>query len=253
MNRYLLPCALLAVAAVPAFAAKAPAKPALVMLVTQSRIEVDATGQVTAIETTPALKPDAAAVVEGNLRKIRFAPPLKDGQPVAGVTYASQEACAAPDGNAYRFAVKYRGNGPGLQQRVFPVYPRDPERAGIESSWKLDILVGTDGRASVVKAMRTDGGKRYEHDFRAALQAWVAAMRFQPEELDHQPVATRLEQSVSFTLSGPRYRLGSPELAQAQAEANQSCAIALQKGDAPERRVVALDSPFRPLPAAGAD
>jgi hypothetical protein len=239
------------VAAAPALAsATAPPKPALVMLVTQSRVEVDATGQVTAIQTTPALQPAAAAVVEGNLRKMRFAPPMKNGQPVAGVTYASQEACAAPEGNVYRFAVKYRGNGPGLQQRVFPIYPRDAERRGAESSWKVNLVVGIDGRATLVDATRTDGGKNLDRDFRRALETWVEAMRFHPEELDHQAVATRLEQTVLFTLDGPQYRLGSPELAKAQAEANESCAIALQKGDAPERRVTALDSPFQPVPAA---
>jgi hypothetical protein len=229
----------------------APA-PDMVMLVTQSRVEVDANGQVTAIQTTPALPPDAAQVIEGNLRRMRFAPPMKNGQAVAGVTYAAQEACAAPEGGAYRFAVKFRGNGPGLKERVFPIYPRDAVRAGAESTWKLNLLVGTDGSATLVDATRTDDSKRkrYDRDFRKALAAWVAAMQYQPEELDHQRVATRLERSVSFTLHAPMYRLGSRELAQAQAEANESCALALKKSDAVDRDI-ALDSPLRLLPAAG--
>src|SRR6185436_3179806 len=104
---------LLALAALPS-ALAAPAAPAgkLVLINVQSRIDIGANGEVTAIHTTPELPAEVAAVVEGNLRKLRYAAPMKDGKPVAGVTYAHQAACAAPVDGRYSFAVKYFGNGP---------------------------------------------------------------------------------------------------------------------------------------------
>ena len=95
MRISLLPLLATALLAPAAAATKSATAPALFLMQTESRMEVDAEGKVVSLQTTPALPPHVAAVVEGNLRKMRFAPPMKDGRAVAGVTYAWQEACAA--------------------------------------------------------------------------------------------------------------------------------------------------------------
>src|SRR4249919_2881963 len=89
---------LLALATLPPALAAPEAAPAgkLVLITVQSRVDIDANGQVTAIHSTPELPADIAAIVEGNLRKLRYLAPMKDGKPVPGVTYAQQGACAAP-------------------------------------------------------------------------------------------------------------------------------------------------------------
>src|SRR5690348_9941965 len=113
MKTSLIATAIAFAALAPAFAAPPPVPEAkLVLIIVQSRIDIGADGQVTAIHSTPELPADIAAIVEGNLRKLRYAAPTKEGKPVPGVTYALQGACAAPVDGRYSFAVKYMGNGP---------------------------------------------------------------------------------------------------------------------------------------------
>jgi outer membrane biosynthesis protein TonB len=235
---------------VPALSAKPEAaKPGLVYVETDSRVEVDATGKVVSIHTTPELPAEVRAVIENNLRQLQFAPPMKDGRAVAGVTFVQQDACAAPDGGAYRFAVKMRGNGPSLDQRYFPVYPHEAMRAGREGKFKVTYRIGVDGKTQFVDATRISEGKSgYDRGFRSAIENWVAALHFQPEVLDGQPVATQVTDQVDFVLDdNPAKAIKDAE--RQRTEGSDACKLALSDhDDAPHR--VALDSPFKPLPVA---
>lgn len=204
----------------------------VVLLHAQSRVEVDSEGRVTAVRTPGDLPPAVVAALEEKVRELRFAPPMKDGRAVPGVTYVSQDACAAPHQGAYHFSTRLRGIGPGMEKRVFPAYPRDALRGGVTSAWKLTLAVGADGRATLLQATRTGGAGKYDRDFRQALAEWVAAMQYLPEELDREAVSTTLERNVSFSIEDGRRSFGS------------SCALALQHGHGVERDVT-LDSPFR--------
>jgi hypothetical protein len=240
MKYTLLP---LALALLAPLAAAAPDKaPRLLFVQTESRIEVDAQGNITAIRTTPQLPPEVEAVVHDNLRKLRFAPPMKDGRPVAGVTFASQDACAAPVDGRYTFAVKYRGNGPSMDRSHPPVYPRELERRGIQSKWTVEYAIAADGHASVVGITRREGGdgNRGDAEFRKVLTQWIEGSRFSPEQLDGQPVATRMSTKVDFVLD-----TGSPAALRAKANAgNDACKLALDARDG-ANQTVALDSPFK--------
>jgi hypothetical protein len=247
MNFRLAAPGILLAVALPALAVAAPKPapaPGLVLIETESRIEIDAAGNVVAVRTTPELPAHVAAVVDGNLRKMRFTPGTKDGRAVAGVTYAWQEACAAPEGDASRFAVKFLGNGPSLDRTVVPVYPRDAERRGVTAKWKVTYTIDTLGKGHFVSATRLDDGERAEHDFRASITRWVETMKFQPELVDGQPVATQMTGEVHFVLSGRPTRKD----AEAARAGRDACQVALQER-AQDHTDVALNSPFKPLPA----
>jgi outer membrane biosynthesis protein TonB len=222
-------------------AAAPPADAKLLLVQTESRVEVDAQGNVTAVKTTPQLPADIEAIVDGNLRKLRFEPPMKDGKAVAGVTYAVQDACAAPVDGKYAFAVKYRGNGPSMARSAHPpLYPRGPMMRGIQAEWNVEYTVGADGKGSVAGLkLLSGGGGRDDAEFRKVLKDWIANMPFQPEQLDGQPVATRMSTKVSFVLDNKRRDVKA---------SNEACQLALQARD-DDDRAVAIDSPFKPIVA----
>ena len=227
--------------------AAAPDAPKLVLIHTESRIDIDADGNVTAIRTTPELPPEVQAVVEGNLRKLRYAAPVKDGRAVSGVTYALQDACAVPVDGSFRFAVKYRGNGPSMARREHPpIYPLGPMRQGIGAKWSVEYIVGADGKGSVASLKLLDGGGgRSDGEFRKTLHDWISAMPFQPEQVDGQPVATRMRTEVSFMVDAKH-----SDLQKANEERNLACKVALDASGKEAERTVALDSPFKLIVAA---
>jgi hypothetical protein len=251
--RTALLAALAVAASLPAVAISSQPKeksPGLLLIETESRVEVDSEGKVVSVSTTPEMPAEVLAVVEGKLREMRFAPTLLDGRAVGGVTYVQQDACAAPENGAYRFAVKYRGNGPALVQRYAPSYPRDAMRAGAESNWKVTYEIGPDGKATLVEAVKGPGGRgRQDSLFLASIKGWVGALNFHPELVDGKPVRTRVSDNVEYVLSS---KSGSALRAEAERERlanSDACKLALAERDAAPR-AVALNSPFQPLPVA---
>ena len=232
-----LPVLLLCLAPV---VAAAPDAPKLVFIQTESRIDIDAEGNVTAVRTTPQLPPEIQAIVESNLRKLRYAAPVKDGHAVSGVTDAQQDACAAPVDGRYVFAVKYRGNGPAMDHTRLPAYPVDLERRGVGSKWTVDYTVRADGTGKVDAMKLTDGGGgRSDGTFRKAISDWLEGMQFQPEMLDGQAIDTRLQTKVEFVLDS------APRTAREREHAvNDACKVALATHD-DDDRAVAIDSPFK--------
>ncbi len=231
---------LLALAALAPVVAAAPGAPKLVFIQTESRIDIDAQGNVTAISTTPQLPPEIAAVVEGNLRKLRYAAPIKDGHPVSGVTYAQQDACAAPVDGRYVFAVKYRGNGPAMDHSRYPVYPVDQMRRGVGAKWTVEYTVRADGTGKVdaMKLVAGGVGGRGDGNFRKAISDWIEGMPFQPEMLDGQPIDTRLQTKVDFLIDPPR------SVRERAHGGNEACKVAIEARD-DDDRAVAIDSPFK--------
>ena len=235
--------ALLALVALAPAAAAPPKAEELVLVTTESRIEVDAAGNITAIKTTPELPAPVLAAVEGNLRKLKFAPPSKDGRAVAGVTYAWQSACAAPHMGSYNFVVKFRGNGPSTLQRRAPIYPRAAERMGIESTWEVRYAIDATGKGRMLEAKRTDGKDRYSREFEQALSFWFDYAKFVPEQLDGLPVETQMTDTVEFVLDGRR------KVEADRKTGNDACVAAIAEQD-PQNRQMAVDSPFKPIVAA---
>jgi hypothetical protein len=203
----------------------APA-PGVVLVSTESRVEVDATGAVVAVEPRTELPAAVAEALAADIRHLRFAPPTIDGRAVAGVTYVRQDACAAPDNGVYRLATRFRGNGPLQVTHPFPKYPKEAQMAGASAVIRVSYRVLPSGAT---------------------------------ELHDGQPVTTLISYPVEFQ-AGDSRRYTS--LAQARASAqrenaesrrqqvasNASCQAAMDAGDATHRQV-AMDSPMRLLTA----
>lgn len=230
------------------------ASPTPVMLHVETRVDVDESGRVVAVAPDGALPADINAVIAANVRSIRFQPPKLDGRAVRGVTFVRLDACAVPEAGHYRLATAYRGNGPSAAGSPTPRYPVDALRAARAATFDLTYHTSADGKAVVEKLERKGGGP-FTREFAAAITDWVNALRVQPEQLDGQPVATRISKQFQFTVGG-RKSFGSTasankffaaEAAKRQQEEianNPSCIAALTAGTVDPTRAVALDSPF---------
>lgn len=238
--------------------------PAPVLFAAQSRIEVDAHGVVVAVAPTPGLPDAVNAALEKNLRALRFKPAIKDGRAVGGITYARQEACAIPEGGQYRLAVKFFGNGPGglegNSRTPPPRYPFEAQRAGAAAEVKLVYRVEPDGSITIESAELERGRSRYTKDFIAASRDWLEGHRAQPESLDGQAVATRVQTTVKYTIGGSFTGPNARKLSEAHAResvarmreqriaSSGACLAAAQAGeDRPQH--VAINSPFTAEPA----
>ena len=253
--------ALAAIAAEPQGVGSEQAPPAPRLFSAQLRIEVGADGVVTAVAPSPALSQVVNAALAENLRKVRFAPALLDGRPVAGVTYAWQEACLVPADGGSRLAVRFLGTGPGTAnaiQRTPPQFPFEAQRAGASADVKATYRVEPDGSISVESTELASGRSRYTREFLAATRQWLAAQRAEPEQLDGRPVATRVSTHVVFksgpSFSGPDARRqaqqhGEAERARMEAAriaGSRACGVAGGGSDAAQQPI-ALNSPFRHL------
>ena len=226
----------------------------LVQFRTQARVEVDSAGKVVAVTPDPALPAAVGSAIRNTVAGWRFAPPTKDGRAVSGVTFLYLGACAVPEGENFRFAVSYRGSGPAHSGPSAPAFPFGAMRPGHSLKLKLSYTVLADGTARVEEIVFPKGDRGADADkpaFRRSLQEWVKASKFEPEQLDGRPVATRMSHPIEFKLGttgtfNSAQRDGEKE-AQRSAAAQPSCqtALAATKDD---ERPVALDSPFQLLP-----
>jgi len=130
------------------------------------------------------------------------------------------------------------GNGPGLDSRLVPSYPREAQAGGVEATWTVEYEISPEGKGRIVRMERTQGGGgRMDALFRNSITRWVGVVPFQPELLDGQPVATRVSNEVEFVL-GPSKKLDREHAA------SDACQLALKERDAAPH-AVALDSPFK--------
>lgn len=227
----------------------------LISFSTQARVEVDGQGRVAGVTTDAALAPVFAQAVKATVEKMRFAPPMKDGRPVSGVTFVWLGACAVPEAASadYRFAVVYQGNGPA-RHGPYPRYPFEMMHAGQSAKMRLNYHILANGSAEIDAIEMTEGRGQYRALLRKTLQDWIAASTFEPEQLDGLPVTTKMSMPVEFK-AGPQQNYNSLASArkhaeketQASAAASRSCMTAKQGSDLQEREM-ALDSPFHLQP-----
>lgn len=252
-HRFVANTTLAALLASGAALANAADKPEIIMFSSQVRLDVDSGGQVVKVGADPALPVVVRDAIETNARRWRFSPPSLEGRPVAGVTYARIDACAAPVDGQYRLAVKYRGNGPAHDGQQFPLFPQTPMMRGDSALVKVEFRVMPDGTAVIEDMQFERGGKSYQREYRKSIEAWLTSGSYRPEQLDGQPVVTRISLPVEF-VSGEKFMVRSKAesiaLAKDQqrqtAARNESCEIAMGLREKADRQV-ALDSPFKPV------
>ena len=229
---------LLFVGATHAEAAKEP-----VRFPATARIALDAEGIPQEVQANPRLPVPVREAIERRVKQWRFEPAMVDGVAKPGVTHVTLQACAIPQSDgSLRVGMDYQGNGPcyaddALRLPRLP-YPPAAMRAATQANIDLTVSIGEDGRATV-QSMKARRGSVKE--FKAGLEAWVAGMRYVPEEVDGRRIATQMRIPVEFYFTERSKR---QELMAAAARTPE-CAAAAGQPDDPLNPVV-LDSPFRP-------
>jgi hypothetical protein len=218
---------------------------------------------VVAVAPSPSLPEAVNLALAENLRKLRFEPALRDGHVVPGVTYARQEACAVPTGGSYNLAVRFLGNGPGILHGGPTTirFPLGAHQAGASAQVKLTYVVQPDGKVVVESADLVSKRGPNARDFVTAARDWLESQRSEAEQLDGQPVATRVSFTMVYKSGGPTFTgINAREQAKRHVEAeaarrreasiasSSACALASSAEDAPQQHV-ALTSPFRLMQA----
>ena len=211
-----------------------------------AKVALDAEGVPQDVQANPRLPAPVREAIEQRVKQWRFEPALVDGVAMPGVTHVRPQACAVPraDGSL-NVGMDYLGNGPGyaddaLQLPRLP-YPPAAMRSGAQANIDLTVRVGEDGHVTL-QSMKARRGSTKE--FREAPEAWVAAMRYLPEEVDGRRIATRVRIPVEFHFAERSRRQESP----LPAARTPECMAAGGQAEEPVAPV-ALDSPFRPREA----
>lgn len=82
--------------------------------------------------------------------------------------------------------------------RLQPAYPPAEERAAVEGSVTVTIVIGTDGRVKRVEKVRAATDAFYRATEQQALRHW----RFKPATVDGRPIESRKTMTVHFRLDG---------------------------------------------------
>lgn len=178
----------------------------------QAAVDVDRDGRVTAVtyvdgnEKLPdAIRQRAEEVAMG----WKFAPPVKDGKPVAGRTYAGMNVCIAPQGEGMQFSVLHSINGPATFFHEPARRSRSPalhigsliDRGIYKMKGKIIFAVSADGKAKLESATLDDPQlqKQYGNAWRKDQRWFVEDRRYLPELIDGVPTATRIESTIEYT------------------------------------------------------
>lgn len=216
---------------------------------TNVRVALDAAGAPTEVQGDPELPELLRSRIEQSVREWKFSPPLKDGNAVPGVTYLHLGACVVAQSNGgLNLSVDYKSNGPGATNlnKIFPQYPGDAVRSGVTADLLVVYTVGTDGLATLeeIKDVTPKRGKSRARVFKATIQDWISKLRFKPEELAGQPVATRMETPVQFWLDNDAPALALQKKQMEKSRMTPECIAAMEKKVEPGFGTIAVDSPF---------
>lgn len=228
-----------------AVATNAAETPQVKVFHTAARVEIDAQGQVAVVTPDSRLSSTLSGEVIKAVQRLEFAAARKNGTPVAGVTYVNLMGCAVPTAEGFQVALGYASHGPG-RERTWgpPPFPADALRKGYSASFNVVIVAGADGRGALERMEETTPkGPIRERAFRPAIEAWAKAMRFEPEVVDGQALATRMSFPVEFSAGDDSPR-GFEEAIAARQLQSDACQTALGKARHDPKRAVVLDSPF---------
>jgi hypothetical protein len=208
-----------------------------------ARIALDAEGVPQEVQASSRLPAPVREAIEQRVKQWRFEPAQVDGVAKPGVTHVRLQACAIPqpDGSL-RVGMDYQSNGPGYANDAVRLprlpYPPGAAKAGSQANIDLLVRVGEDGLAEVQSMKATRGSVK---EFKPVLEAWVAVMRYVPEEVDGRRIATQVRIPVEFSFDERSQR----QERRAAAARTPECTAAAGQPEDPVNPVV-LDSPFRP-------
>lgn len=218
-----------------------------VVFQTVAKVAVGADGQLEEVQGAGKLPLPLRQFVESTVGGWQFEPALVDGVARTGTTWVRLSVCAVPQGGDFALSARYTGNGPApVSGAVFadpPQYPVNALRSGVEGDMLVTYTVEPDGSATLDSITYPEQGeKRMHRHFDRSLREWVSAMRYQPEELDGRPVATRISTPVEFTLGKPLTRRQAEEQVRRGWQDSPECLAA--EGRQPQGQQAIARSPF---------
>lgn len=219
----------------------------VVVFQTVARVAVDADGRPEQVQGAARLPPPLRQFVESTVAGWAFEPATTAGVAVSGVTWVQMSVCAIPEGDGFALSARYVANGPASVNGVTlvdaPRYPREALHAGVSGKIGVTYTVEADGSATMDSIeYPEENEKRLRRYFEQPLQEWVSGMRFEPEELDGRPVATKVRMPVEFTLGLPHSKR---ERARVRREWRGSPECLAAEGRQSMGQLAAAESPFR--------
>ncbi len=238
--------------ATPALAAEV-AKPQVVAFNASVRVEVDPSGKPISVKAPDDLPVAIRSFIEKRVASWQYSPALQGGRPVPAVTFVSVGACAIPTaaGDGFRLGLDFKGNGPRIANEFGrmppPSYPPDAQRSGLSGEFQVELTVSADGSAKATSIQPANGGtgRSYLATFEPTLRKWAQNLRYDPEIVAGQPVATRVTIPVGFWIGNGR---GAHRKTIDRTLASSECQLAGAEAGR-EMGPVALDSPVKVTPA----
>ena len=170
-------------------------QPDEVRKIIHARVSVGADGRVT--DATLVEKKVPATIESAVLARVkdwRFDPVTANGTAVPAVTYAAFYACAMKSGDGYDLAVRYLDNGPLLERAArFEFQPVVSEFSKAEQTITVKLTILPNGSAKLDDVVMVDVDPRIDRDLRLSVKHWLQDMRYAPELVGGQPVATAME------------------------------------------------------------
>jgi TonB family protein len=217
-------------------------------------VDVDAKGHITATQVAPDVPASIAAVLSYAVKQWQFVPAALGGRPVPAHTFITAKLQALPNaGGQYSLRISFMGNGPRLDNRTPPQYPREEIRMREGAFLILNATVQPNGHLTDMKVSNRFADWPVQPSFKLAVLTAARQWRAIPEQVDGQPVATKLRIPIVFSIGGQTYttqqrrilrEAARMDAATANTETTQP-AIPLQS-----EQEIALDSPLHPSAVA---
>ena len=97
-------------------------------------------------------------------------------------------------GDGYDLAVKYLDNGPLLERGArFEPQPVVSQYSKAKQTVTVKLTILPNGRAQLQDVVMIDVDPRIDSDLRISVKHWLDDMRYTPEQVGGQPVATAME------------------------------------------------------------
>lgn len=214
--------------------------------------DVDAQGHITATQVDPGVPTSIAPVLASAVKQWQFVPAKLNGRSVPAHTFISAKLQALPNASGqYNLRISFLGNGPKVNPHggVQPRYPQDAIQAREPAFVILDATVQADGSLTDMTVSSRFEGWPLRPTFKQAVLAAAQHWHAIPEQVDGQPVATRLRIPVEFSIEGERFTREQIKILREAARKESATAnaeVAQPAVPLPSEQEVALDSPLQP-------
>lgn len=170
------------------------------------------------------------------------------------VTNASLRLCMAGDARDpqdLQVAIEYLGLGPRVKGAFIPPrYPTSAARNGYSARIQVNYLVQPDGRATLERMTFLDAGQKVarREAFGDSIRQWVKDLRYEPELIDGEPVAARLQSQVSFSLGEESLEQMLADQKRRKAEMTMASCTSKDEAASDHKRTIVLQPSIQRIP-----